>query len=52
MVGIYRCYPVPVNRTKLVYRQIFNTYFDLITFEMLEDKGNRIKNDKSSFNDD
>ncbi len=53
LVGIYRCHPAPVQKgPSLSYRQIFKTYFDLISFEMIEEKSTRIKVNNNNFSDD
>lgn len=42
VTGIYRCNMIPINRGKHIYKQVFGTYFDVISFEVLEDKTKRI----------
>ena len=48
--GIYRCSMSKISRGKEVYRAIFGTYFDVISFRVMEGKNKRIKVDSQSFN--
>jgi DNA replication licensing factor MCM4 len=52
VTGLYRCNNVRIERGKEVYRRIFNTYFDVISFEVLEDKTKRIKVNRQFFSEE
>lgn len=43
VTGIYRCSAIPINRGRNGYRAVFGTYFDVLSFEILEDKTKRIE---------
>lgn len=52
IVGIYRCNPVQVQKGHKTYRQIFNTYFDLVSFEVLNDESKKIKRNNNTFTEE
>ena len=49
ITGIYRCYPIQAQRGKAIYRQTFGTYFDLISFEVLNNKESSMTMHNSGF---
>jgi DNA replicative helicase MCM subunit Mcm2 (Cdc46/Mcm family) len=51
LIGIYRAYPPKIDREKNQMRSLFNTYIDLISYNILEEKKFRIDSQKVAFSD-
>jgi DNA replication licensing factor MCM4 len=52
VIGIYRTHPVRIERNKNNLRTVFDTYIDLISFNLLEENKFRIEQSRSLFSDE
>jgi hypothetical protein len=51
-VGIYRANAVKLDRAKFNVRTVFNTYIDLLSYNLLEEGKSRIREGAIKFTDD
>jgi DNA replication licensing factor MCM4 len=51
MIGIYRAVPSLIQRNRTHLRTVFNTYVDMISFSILEEKHHKINSLNLSFSD-
>ena len=51
LIGIYRAQPVKLDRYKGSLRTVFNTYIDVVSFNLLEESKFRVDQSYTTFSD-